>query len=156
MSVLPPRKQTSVSFAATVIGGMTKQTGKAKIYARCRTFVPLTWLNADQQFLPRAVDVEQTVATDLWHLGQNRRGPASAAGITPPRPAAGILLIFGDPVRQQSALLRITDLSQASRHVRKSGHERTSSRPIRSPRRRSPAALAAHCVDEQKRTRRCK
>jgi hypothetical protein len=63
---------------------------------------------------------------------------------------------FGDPVRQQSALLRITDLSQASRHVRKSGHERTSSRPIRSPRRRSPAALAAHCVDEQKRTRRCK
>jgi hypothetical protein len=63
----PPRKQTSVSFAATVIGGMTKQTGKAKIYARCRTFVPSTWLNADQQFLPRAVDVEQTVATDLWH-----------------------------------------------------------------------------------------
>jgi hypothetical protein len=33
-----PRKQTSVSFAATVIGGMT-QTGKARIYARCRTFV---------------------------------------------------------------------------------------------------------------------
>jgi hypothetical protein len=53
-------------FAATVIGGMT-QTGKAKIYARCRTFVPATWLNADQQFLPRAADVQQTVALDLWH-----------------------------------------------------------------------------------------
>jgi hypothetical protein len=48
-----------------VIGGMT-QTGKARIYARCRTFVPSTWLKADQQFLPRAADVEQTVAISLW------------------------------------------------------------------------------------------
>jgi hypothetical protein len=36
--LLYPRKQTSVSTAATVIGGMT-QTGKARIYARRRTFV---------------------------------------------------------------------------------------------------------------------
>jgi hypothetical protein len=42
------------------------QTGKARIYARCRTFVPSTWLKADQQFLPRAADVEQTVAISLW------------------------------------------------------------------------------------------
>jgi hypothetical protein len=56
----------SGAFAATVIGGMT-QTGKARIYARCRTCVPASWLNADQQFLPRATDVEQTVALDLWH-----------------------------------------------------------------------------------------
>jgi sarcosine oxidase gamma subunit len=60
---LPAR---SGAFAATVIGGVTT-TGKAKIYARCRTFVHSSWLNADQQFLPRAVDVEQTVALDLWH-----------------------------------------------------------------------------------------
>jgi sarcosine oxidase gamma subunit len=53
-------------FAATVIGGMT-QTGKAKIYARCRTFVPASWLKSDQQFLPRAADVQQTVALALWH-----------------------------------------------------------------------------------------
>jgi hypothetical protein len=53
-------------FAATVIGGMT-QTGKTKIYARCRTFVPTIWLKPDQQPLLRAVDVEQTVALDLWH-----------------------------------------------------------------------------------------
>jgi hypothetical protein len=30
----------SGAFAATVIGGLTQKTGKAKIYARCRTFVP--------------------------------------------------------------------------------------------------------------------
>jgi hypothetical protein len=39
---------------------------KARIYARCRTFVPASWLKADQQFLPRAVDVENTVALALW------------------------------------------------------------------------------------------
>ena len=61
-----PRKPTSVSVAATAIGGMT-QAGKAKIYARCRTFVPATWLNADQRPLPRAADVQQTVALALWH-----------------------------------------------------------------------------------------
>jgi hypothetical protein len=55
----------SGAFAATVIGGMT-QTGKAKIYARCRTFVPASWLNADQQPLPRAADDGDTVATGLW------------------------------------------------------------------------------------------
>jgi hypothetical protein len=56
----------SGAFAATIIGGMTT-TGKARIYARCRTFVPSTWLNADQQFLPRAVNVQNTVALALWH-----------------------------------------------------------------------------------------
>jgi sarcosine oxidase gamma subunit len=39
----------SGAFAATVIGGMT-QTGKAKIYARCRTFVPASWLKPDHVF----------------------------------------------------------------------------------------------------------
>jgi hypothetical protein len=76
-----------------VIGGMTQKTGKAKIYARCRTFVPSSWLNADQQFLPRAVDVEQTVALELWHWDKIGL-PVSAW--RPLRPAAGILLIFGD------------------------------------------------------------
>jgi hypothetical protein len=52
-------------FAATVIGGMT-QTGKPRIYARCRTFVPASWLKPDQQFLPRAVNVQNTVALALW------------------------------------------------------------------------------------------
>jgi hypothetical protein len=40
---------------------------QGQIYARCRTFVPASLLNADKQFLPRAVGVEQTVALDLWH-----------------------------------------------------------------------------------------
>ena len=57
----------SGAFAAAIIGGMTQKTGKARIYARCRTFVPSSWLNADQQFLPRAVNVQNTVALDLWH-----------------------------------------------------------------------------------------
>ena len=56
-----------MSFAATVIGGMTQTRKARRIYARCRTFGPATWLKPDQQFLPRAVDVEQTVALDLWH-----------------------------------------------------------------------------------------
>ena len=56
----------SGAFVATIIGGMTT-TGKAKIYARCRTFVPAAWLNADQQFLSRAADVKNTVALALWH-----------------------------------------------------------------------------------------
>jgi hypothetical protein len=60
---------TEGAFAATVIGGMT-QTGKARIYARCKTFVPSTWLKPDQQFLPRAVDVQNTAALDLWHWGE--------------------------------------------------------------------------------------
>jgi hypothetical protein len=60
-------------FAATVIGGMT-QTGKTRIYARCRTFVPATWLKPDQRPLPRAADVENTVALSLWgwHGGGDR------------------------------------------------------------------------------------
>jgi hypothetical protein len=53
-------------FAATVIGGIT-QTGKTRIYARCRTFVPASWLKPDQQILPRAVNVQNTVALALWH-----------------------------------------------------------------------------------------
>jgi hypothetical protein len=53
-------------FAGNVIGGMT-QAGKARIYARCRTFVPASWLKPDQQFLPRAVNVQNTVALALWH-----------------------------------------------------------------------------------------
>jgi hypothetical protein len=57
----------SGAFAATLIGGMTTQTRKTRIYARCRTFVPSSWLNSDQQFLPPAADVEATVATALWH-----------------------------------------------------------------------------------------
>jgi hypothetical protein len=83
-----PREQTSVSFAATVIGGMT-QTGKAKIYARCRTFVPATWLNADQQFLPCAADVKNTVALALWQWDKIGL-PVSAE--RPLRPAADILI----------------------------------------------------------------
>jgi hypothetical protein len=55
----------SGAFAATVIGGMT-QTGKTRIYARCKTFVPSTWLKPDQQYLPPAADVENTVALALW------------------------------------------------------------------------------------------
>jgi hypothetical protein len=68
-----PRKQTSVSFAATVIGGMT-QAGKAYVYARCRTFIPATWLKPDQRPLLRAADVENTVALELW--GWDRVGEA--------------------------------------------------------------------------------
>src|SRR4029077_7764203 len=35
--------------------------------SRCESFVPASWLNADQQFLPRAVNVQNTVALALWH-----------------------------------------------------------------------------------------
>jgi hypothetical protein len=76
-----PRKQTSASFAATVIGGMT-QAGKVRTYARCRTFVPATWLKPDQKPLPRAADVQQTVALDLWQWDKIGEGTASA-GIAP-------------------------------------------------------------------------
>jgi hypothetical protein len=60
-------------FAATVIGGMT-QTGKTRIYARCRTYVPATWLKPDQGLLRRAADVGSTVALKLW--GWHRDGEA--------------------------------------------------------------------------------
>jgi hypothetical protein len=63
----------SGAFAANLIGGMT-QTGKPRIYARCRTFVPATWLKPDQVFLPRAADAENTVAVSLWQW--NRIGEA--------------------------------------------------------------------------------
>jgi hypothetical protein len=58
-------KAGSGAFAATVIGGRT-ESGKIRIYARCRTFVPASWLNADQTFLPRADNAENTVAVSLW------------------------------------------------------------------------------------------
>lgn len=53
-------------FAGHVIGGMTQTTGNARIYARCRTFVPASCLKPDQLLLPRAAHVAQTVALDLW------------------------------------------------------------------------------------------
>jgi hypothetical protein len=64
----------SGAFAATVIGGMT-QTGKVRIYARCRTYVPQTWMKPDQP-LSRAADVENTVAIALW--GWNRVGDTAS------------------------------------------------------------------------------
>jgi hypothetical protein len=53
-------------FIAKVIGGIT-QGGKQRIYGRCRTFVPASFLNEDQHPVPRAVNVQNTVALAIWH-----------------------------------------------------------------------------------------
>jgi hypothetical protein len=52
----------SPRLAASAASGQAKP----RIYARCRTVVPATWLKPDQQFLPRTADVESTVALALW------------------------------------------------------------------------------------------
>jgi hypothetical protein len=51
-------------FLGTVIGGRIA-AGKDCIHRRCRTFIPASWLKPDQLFLPRAANVQNTVAISL-------------------------------------------------------------------------------------------
>jgi hypothetical protein len=54
------------AFTGSVIGGRTADGGKSFIYARCRTFLPASWMRPDQVPLPRAKDAKSTVALALW------------------------------------------------------------------------------------------